>query len=246
MNRETAAFRHLPPSSAVRHSAFGVHHPVCIFLSFTFVPFPSPLSLTSFISLSARDRSFVLSFPCRRSFLPRSAPAASPRASLLRRHPTFVVAYPTPTPPKSLLERRPSRSGTAGRPEFFSLPLVVRDTRALLPQRIHDAEVVGRGGGSLRTCEHPSPGLPARYRRADSTTPRYECTYNGCHPDGFQPSVARRTCACLRQFGIDYSFYRITLRRADGSMPNRRSSASRDTHTYTYRHTHTQVTRFSR
>lgn len=104
-----------PPPSAVRRS------PPYVFLSFTFVPFPS-LYPRCRLSPFARDRSSVLSFPCRRSSLPRSAPAASPRASLLR-HPTSVVAYPTPTPPKSLHERRSSRSANARRPEFFSLPL---------------------------------------------------------------------------------------------------------------------------
>jgi len=71
------------------------------------------------------------------------------------------------------------------------------------PRRVFATEVVGE---SLRTCAHPSPGLPLDI----GLTPQLYVTNaritGVIRTDSNCLSVARRTCACLRQFGIDYSF----------------------------------------
>lgn len=193
------------PFFFTRHSTFST---LCSRLVYFLVPF-----LAHCLSFFARDRSSVLSLSCARKascFL--RASRVTPHFSLLR-HPTSVVGHPDSNAaeiaPSNIVHLAPL---TSCRPEYFSLPLAATPV---------PPSPVRTNGGSGRSWKWEPAHVwaplcrasPVRYRRVDSTTSRYECTYNGCHPDGFQPSVAR-SCAWLRQSGIDYSFPRITLQTA--------------------------------
>lgn len=161
--------------------------------------------------------------------LPRSAPAASPRASLFctTRHPWRPTQLQPRRNRSSNVVHLALRGLAALSSSLFHLP---RHPRIPPPTRTHDR---GRGGGSLRTCEHPSPGLPLDI----GPTPQFHVTNaritGVIRTDSSRPSRGVRAPAFASSASTTPS-RGSRCGEQTASVPNRRSSASKDT----------QVTRF--
>jgi len=167
------------------HSPFGVLYPM---FSSRLLSFLFPLFIADIVYLSSReiDPAFSLSH-AGEAFCFLAPHRRITRSALLSFAPPRHSRRPTQLQPRrnrsmNVVHLAPRRLAALN----SSLLHLLRHPRVPPPTRIHD------GGGRWEPAHvwAPLAGPPARYR-TDSTTLCYECTYNGCHPDGFQLSVRR-------------------------------------------------------